>query len=58
MKTPGTHTDDDASQQPRQTTKPTKREESAIDKEDHTRTREKLVNEKRASKNQRGTEPK
>jgi len=58
MKTPGTHADDDTSQQPRQTTEPTKREKSALDKEDRTSAREKLANEERVSKNQRGNTPK
>ena len=41
-KTPGTHEDDDTSQQPRQEKAPTKPERSAIDKEDHTKRREHL----------------
>ncbi|MET1046588.1 MAG: hypothetical protein ABWX70_07775 [Hyphomicrobium sp.] len=42
-KTPGTHEDADKSQQPRQTATPTRREEHAIDKEDHTDARENIA---------------
>jgi hypothetical protein len=55
MKSPGTHTDDDTSQQPRQETTPTKPEKSAIDKEDHTAAREKLADEERVSKKSRSS---
>lgn len=53
MKTPGTHADDDRSQQPRQTETPAKPEKSAIDSEDHARARDKLVEEKCAPKKPR-----
>ncbi|HML28843.1 MAG TPA: hypothetical protein PKE16_08400 [Hyphomicrobium sp.] len=45
-KTPGTHADDDASQQPRQTETPSASERRAIAKEDHTKARQKLAREK------------
>jgi hypothetical protein len=50
MKTPGTHTDDDSSQQPRQNATPTKKEKSAIDCEDHVGAREKLSEDNHVSK--------
>jgi hypothetical protein len=48
MKTPGTSSKDDPSQQPRQTTTPTPREDSAIAKEDHEQARESLTSKERA----------
>ncbi len=42
-KTPGTHSTDDKSQQPRQTETPSPRERSAIANEDRTRARDKLA---------------
>ena len=43
--TPGTHVDDDKSQQPRQVDTPKKRDSHMIDKEDHMNAREKLATE-------------
>lgn len=52
-KTPGTHADDDASQQPRQTEAPKTSERSGAAKEDHTNAREKLADKTRADQKQR-----
>ncbi|WP_414461964.1 hypothetical protein [Hyphomicrobium sp. DY-1] len=52
-RTPGTHADGDATQQPRQTETPTKRERSAVANEDHTKARQKLADETRAPERKR-----
>jgi hypothetical protein len=48
-KTPGTHADDDHSQQPRQGIEPTRRERSSIADEDHAAEREKLIDKKQSA---------
>ena len=54
-KTPGTHDDDDTSQQPRQSEASTPRERKAIAKEDHNDIREKISDKERDDKKRPGT---